>query len=139
MNVMEASSSSIVGPVTEAAARYAQLTASERFGAEYLETFCRAAGTHNATARELSNRSLIQAICSGVPLALTDFLLMWVTTYIGASIATAISNASYTPTIYQPAWIAGRHVAPVSRFKGVAECQREIERMVMPAHDPTAM
>lgn len=33
----------------------------------------------------------------------------------------------------------GRHVAPTSRAKSSADCRGEIERMRMPAHDPTAM
>jgi hypothetical protein len=33
----------------------------------------------------------------------------------------------------------GRHVAPRFRAKGTAECARDIERLAMPAHDPTAM
>jgi glycosyltransferase involved in cell wall biosynthesis len=33
----------------------------------------------------------------------------------------------------------GRHCAPRFRAKGVVECARDIERLAMPAHDPTAM
>ena len=33
----------------------------------------------------------------------------------------------------------GRHMAETSRAKSTEECRRDIERMAMPAHDPTAM
>lgn len=35
--------------------------------------------------------------------------------------------------------IGNRRYAPLSRFKGPLECRKDIERMAMPAHDPTAM
>lgn len=33
----------------------------------------------------------------------------------------------------------GRHLAPTSRAKSPRECKRDIDRMAMPAHDPTGM
>jgi glycosyltransferase involved in cell wall biosynthesis len=35
--------------------------------------------------------------------------------------------------------IEGRHVSPRFRAKGVESCRADVERMVMPAHDPTGM
>ena len=99
--------------------RYYRLDAVDRNAAEMLKKYCTTNSRSNATATRLANRSTVQSFLTSAPLALADFLSLYVCLFLTSAVVDRFFGSVNMQAENQTAFFVSLVILPIANLAGL--------------------